>query len=133
LRLEAKYETSKLTTEAGSLLEAVRGQIDTLSLKKMEFEAFELRVRALHSDIGDAEARVAALTAKDRDFSGLMQRIDVASERFEALLASADDLAAKQLALEPLAERLEQVDDLAKKTSWQLESLRESRQDLDTL
>ena len=45
----------------------------------------------------------------------------------------ADDLTKKQLALESLHERLGQVDELAKKTSWQMDSLRQSRTDLDVL
>ena len=92
-----------------------------------------MRLRALHSDVGDAESRMEALTAKDKNLIELTQKIDGMSKRFETLFASADDLTKKQLSLESLNERLGQVDDLAKKTSWQLDSLRQSRQDLDAL
>src|SRR5262249_40841883 len=44
-----------------------------------------------------------------------------------------DDLTKKQLALETLNDRLGQVDELAKKTSWQMDALKQSRQDLDAL
>ena len=49
----------------------------------------------------------------------LGQKVDGLTKRFEALFAQADELTKKQLALETLNERLGQVDDLAKKTSWQ--------------
>src|SRR6185312_11011343 len=63
----------------------------------------------------------------------LSQKVDGLTKRFEALFAQADELTKKQLSLESLHERLGQVDDLAKKTSWQMDSLRQSRQDLDVL
>ena len=74
-----------------------------------------------------------ALAAKDKNLIELTQKVDGLSKRFEALFAQADDLTKKQLALETLHERLGQVDDLAKKTTWQMDSLRQSRQDLDVL
>src|SRR4029079_11815706 len=41
LRQETERETGKLKKEATTLLDAVRGQVDTLALKKKEFEAFD--------------------------------------------------------------------------------------------
>src|SRR5262245_9304379 len=55
LRQEAERETVKLTKEASTLLDSVRGQVDTLGLKKKEFEAFDERVRSLTTSVGDAE------------------------------------------------------------------------------
>src|SRR5206468_10748891 len=43
LRLETEREVGKLKKEAGVLLDAVRGQVDTLGVKKKEFEAFDDR------------------------------------------------------------------------------------------
>src|SRR4051812_47972744 len=61
LRQEAERETTKLTKDAGSLLETVRGQVDTLGVKKKEFEAFDERIRSLNTSVGDAESRMSAL------------------------------------------------------------------------
>ena len=74
-----------------------------------------------------------ALAAKDKNLIALTQKVDGLTKRFETLFAQADDLTKKQLALETLHERLAQVDELAKKTSWQMDSLKQSRQDLDVL
>src|SRR5207247_1439041 len=38
---QAERETTKLTKDASGLLDAVRGQVDTLGVKKKEFEAFD--------------------------------------------------------------------------------------------
>src|SRR5262245_22504148 len=133
LRQEAERETAKLTRDAGTLLETVRAQVDTLGISKKEFEAFDERLRSLNTSVGDAESRMTALAAKDKSLIELSQKVDGLTKRFESLFAQADDLTKKQLSLEALHERLGQVDDLAKKTSWQMDALRQSRQDLEVL
>src|SRR3989442_1367103 len=50
-RQEAERETNKLTKDTGLLLEAVRTQVDTLGVKKKEFEAFDERAPALTSAV----------------------------------------------------------------------------------
>ena len=47
--------------------------------------------------------------------------------------ASAEDLLNKQTALDGLQDSLGQVDELAKRTAWQYESLQQNRQDLASL
>ena len=128
LRQETERETGKLTREAGAVLEAVRAQVDTLGIRKKEFEAFDERLRALQSSVGDAEARMQALAAKDKSLVALSDKTDGLNKRFETLFSQSDELTRKQLSLETLHERLGQVDDLAKKTAWQMDSLRQSRQ-----
>ena len=125
---------AKLKKEATALLDAVRGQVDTLALKKKEFEAFDERLRALHAGVGDAESRMEALAAKDKNLIELTQKVDGLVE------AVRDAVRAGRRADEEAARRSRrctsgsaQVDELAKKTSWQLDSLRQSRQDLDVL
>src|SRR6185295_13229348 len=83
LRQETERETGKLKKEATALLDAVRGQVDTLALKKKEFEAFDERMRSLQSGVGDAESRMEALAAKDKNLIELTQKVDSLSKRFE--------------------------------------------------
>ena len=93
-----------------------RSEVDTLAVKKKEFEAFDERVRALQGSVGDAESRMEALSAKDKNLISLGQKVDGLTKRFDALFAQADDLTKKQLALDTLHEQLGQVDELAKRT-----------------
>ena len=72
-----------------------------------------------------------ALTAKDKNLIALTQKVDGLTKRFDSLFVQCDDLTKKQLALDSLHEQLGQVDDLAKKTVGQMDSLKQSRQDLD--
>src|SRR5438552_217780 len=73
------------------------------------------------------------LGAKDKNLIALTQKVDGLAKRFEALFAQADELTQKQLALDALNGKLGQLDELGKKTSWQMDSLRQSRQDLEVL
>src|SRR5262249_19043554 len=107
--------------------------VETLAVRKKEFEAFDERVHALTSAVGDAETRMEAIAAKDKGVAALSQKVDAISTRFETLFAQADDLTKKQLSLETLHERLAEVDDLAKQTALQMNGLKESRQDLEAL
>lgn len=133
LNQETQRETSKLQKDSTQLLDAVRSEVGTLTMRKKEFEAFEERLRALQGTVADAETRMETLAAKDKHLVALSQKADVLSKHFETLFVQSDELGKKQLALETLHERLGQVDDLAKKTTWQIDSLKQTRQDLDVV
>ena len=133
LWLETEREVARLTKEAGELFEAVRAQADTLGMKQKQFEAFDERLRTLQSGVVDAESRMEGLTAGDAHLTDLTEKVDGLSKRFETLFTQADDLTKKQLALEPLHERLGQAHDIAGEATRQLDSLRQSREDLDAL
>ena len=76
---------------------------------------------------------MGTLSAKEKNLLALDQKVDGINTRIASLIASADDLTRKQTELETLNERLGQVDELAKKTSWQMDALKQSRHDLDAL
>ena len=132
-RQEAERETTRLTKEAGGLLDAVRTQVDLLTVRKKELEAVDARLRALQVSVADAESRMNALGARDKTIVDLAQKTDGLAKRFETLFTQADDLTRKQLALDALHERLAQVDDLVKKTAHQMDAMRQTRQDLEAV
>ena len=76
---------------------------------------------------------MGTLSAKEKNLLALDQKVDGINTRIASLIASADDLTRKQTELETLNERLGRVDELAKKTSWQMDALKQSRHDLDAL
>src|ERR1043166_7366458 len=130
---DVQREVGKQQKESTALLEAVRAEVGTLAIRKREFEAFDERVRGLQASVGDAEARMGTLSAKEKNLLALDQKVDGINKRIEALLASAEDLTRKQTQLEALNERLVQGDELSKRPSWQMDSLKQTRQDLDVL
>ena len=73
------------------------------------------------------------MVVKDRSLSALGQRVDAVSKSLDEMAAGADDLARKQAALDVVAARLAQVDEVSKRVTWQFDSLRQSRQDANLL
>src|SRR5207237_9689609 len=72
-REDAERDRIRLTKEATALLESVRGHVDTLTVKKKEFEAVDERLRTLQASVGDAESRMAELAAEDKNRNDLTQ------------------------------------------------------------
>src|SRR5262249_56277658 len=73
------------------------------------------------------------LAARDRLAASMAQRVDQLSKQMQALNAQAEDLQKKQSTLDTLQESLGQVDELATRTAWQYDNLKQSRQDLDSV
>lgn len=126
-------EVARLDKERGSLTDFVRGYTERLTVERKDFDAFDQRVRTLQGAIAEAEKGMETLSSRERSIAAMSQKVDGIGKQMQELGAQADELQKKQSALESLQEGLAQVDDLAKRTSWQFESLKASRQDLDAL
>ena len=126
-------DLAKLEKDRTSLTDFVRGYIERIAGERKEFEAFDQRVKALQTSIVEAEKGMEGLAARDRLATAVGQRVDQLSKQMQTLNTQADDLVRKQTALDSLQESLGQVDELAKKTAWQYENLKQSRQDLESL
>jgi chromosome segregation ATPase len=128
---DLKRETTRMEKDGSALLDAVRTEVGGLAVRKKELEAFDERLRGLQTGISEAQGRIDTIAAKDKNLVTLTQQIDGLGKRFDTLFAQSDEITKKQLALETLHERLGQVDELAKRTAWQMDAHRQSRQDLD--
>jgi chromosome segregation ATPase len=110
-------EIGRLQKDSASLAASIGTHVERLSVEKKEFKVFDQRLRSLQTAVGDAEARMEALGAKDKTVGQLNQRVDTLAKRFEELFARSDELSKKQATLESLNERLMQVDEIAKRTT----------------
>ena len=133
LHAETEQQAAMLEQRGASLLESMHAQIGTLAVDKKEVEAVDERLRVLDGALGRAEARMGALAGQEKDLAGIAQGIEVVSKRFEDLLAQSDELTRRQLVLDGLHEQLADLDALAKKTSWQMDWLRQGREDMEAL
>ena len=133
LNQEVQRETAKLQKDSSQLLEAVRTEVGTLTISKREFDAFDERVKALQASVTDTEVRVENVAAKDKNLMALSQRVDSLTKHFETLFVQADELTQKQSSLETLHGVFAQVDELSKKAAWQMETMKQSRLDLEVL
>ena len=133
LSQDVQRETTRLQRDSAALLDTLRAEMGALNLRKKEFEAFDERMRALHGSVTDAEARMETVASKEKNIIALTQNVDALAKRFDTLLSQSEELTKRQLALESLNDQLAQLDDLSKKTAWQMETLKLGRQDLDGL
>ena len=133
VRHEFGRDVARFERDGRSLVDTMRGAIETLALERSQFDTFNQRLRALHSAIEHAEARADALESHQRLVGDLSQQATGLKGELQALSEQADELAHKQAGLDALHERLSLVDDLAKQTSLRYDSLRQSRADLETL
>ena len=126
-------DLAKLEKDRGALTEFVRAYTERIAIERKEFDAFDQRVKALQGSVTEAEKGMEALAARERLVASVGQRVDQLSKQLEGLNTQAEELQRKQTALDSLQESLGQVDDLAKKTAWQYDNLKQSRHDLDAL
>ncbi len=133
LQAETGQQAAMLEHHGASLLQSMHAQIGALAVDKKEVEAVNERLRLLDGALARAEERIGALAGQEKDLAGIAVGIDVASQRFEDLLAQSDELTRRQLVLDGLREQLADLDALAKKTSWQMDWLRQGREDMEAL
>src|SRR4029079_17003837 len=104
-------DLAKLEKDRAALTDFVRAYTDKLAIERKEFEAFDQRVKALQSSVGEAEKGMEALAARDRLAASMAQRVDQLSKQMQGLTVNADELQKKQSALDALQESLAQVDE----------------------
>ena len=133
LHAETEQQATMLEKRGASLLESLHAHVGTLAVDKKELEAMNERLRILDGALAGAEARMGALAGQEKGLASVAHRIEVVSTRFEDLLAQSDELTKRQLLLDGLHEQLADLDALAKKTSWQMDWLRQGREDVEAL
>ena len=126
-------ESARFEKDGRALVDGLRASLERVALEKKEFEALDLRLRALQGAVKEAEASMEVLAVKERNLSQLHQKADVLHQSFKGLSVQADELAKKQAGLDMLQGRLAQVEELAKRTALQQETLKQGRQELETL
>ena len=126
-------DVAKLERDRTQLGDFMRRYLERLAAEGKGLDVFDQRVQALQAGLATIEKSVAGLAATDRAVTGLTQKVGGLDKQVHGLLSQADELQKKQAGLDTLQERLAQVDDLSKRTGWQLDTLRESRKDLEVL
>ena len=88
LHAETEQQAATLEKRAGSLLESMHAQLETLAVDKKAVEAVDERLRILDVALGRAEARMDALAEQEKDLAGIARGIEGVSQRFEGLLCA---------------------------------------------
>ena len=132
-RADFAQDVAKLEQDRTQLGDFMRRYLERLAAERKGLDALDQRVQALQAGLTTIEKSVDGLAATDRAVTGLTQKVGGLDKQVHGLISQADELQKKQAGLDILQERLAQVDELSKRAGWQLETLKESRQDLDVL
>jgi chromosome segregation ATPase len=130
---ELAREIARVEKDGQALSESVRGHLDKLSVEKREFEAFDQRLRLLQTAVAEAENRMEALATADTHVTQVKERAEALGKRFQELALQGDELYKQHEAVQALHTRLDQVDELSKRTNSQLVALNQSRRDVEAL
>ena len=131
LRDEFVRETARMEKDGHARVDLMRTFIERLAVEKQGVAAFDERLRALRGSVHDAERRMDALSANERQLESLPPRVDELSGAFQALTRRADELGERQTGLETAQEQLARVQDMASQATAQYESLRQSQAEFD--
>ena len=126
-------ELNKLEQGKDELTDFVRGCFERLTVKQKELDAFDERLKSLHTGLSNSEKSINSLQEPEKDLGALGQRTEGIEKRVAGLMDQAEDLQKKQAELETLRDRLAQVDELTKRTSYQFGAIEKSREDLEGL
>jgi len=124
-------ESERLEAQGQALADSLRATLERLAFDKKEVDAFDDRLKSLARTVGESEARVQGVLARDDELAAMRRESDALAKAFAVLTANADELARKQGALDGLAGRLAEVDGLAKRASAQHESVLQVRKEVE--
>ena len=126
-------ETGRFEREGRALMSILAGSVEKLALHKNDFDAFDRRLNAIQTAIGDAEKSMVSVAAREKDLGAMDRRIETLSLELRLLTTQAAEIGSKQATLDALHARLREVDDLSRRTTSQYNELQKSRFDLDAL
>jgi chromosome segregation ATPase len=132
-RDEFLREAARVEAQGSALAEQLRASVERLSIEKEEIDAFDQRLQAMARAVGDTQASVKGLMAKQDTLASMERKADAVSKAFTAWSAKADELSARHAAVESLAAQLAQVEALGKRTASQHESLLQAQQQIDAM
>ena len=118
---------------ATDLLQAVKTQVDHLTLNRSELDTLSERLAAGQSTLAEIERRLGMVSTSEKTVTELGEQISQLGSRLGDLTTRAQTLEQKQAVLSTLEDRLGELEEAAKRTNWQFESMNERRKELDAL
>ena len=122
-----------LDRERAGLVDFVRSHEDRVAAGRRELDAHQTRVTALQQSVADLERAHQLLAARGPEVDGMRERIDALAVQLAGFDSRAATFGEKMASLEEIHEHLVSVDEMSRRATWQMESLKGARQDLEAL
>ena len=122
-----------MEAQGSALSEQLHANVERLTIEKEEIDAFDQRLQAMARAVGDTQASVKGLMAKQDTLMSMERKADAVSKAFGAWSARADELSGRHAALEALTASLAQVEALGQRTAAQHDSLLQAQKEIDAM
>ncbi|HEU4935433.1 MAG TPA: hypothetical protein VFT39_03200 [Vicinamibacterales bacterium] len=123
----------KLEKDRSALAGFAHAFTERMTVERTALDGFDQRVKGLQGAVADAEKKLEEHAEQDRRREAADARVAHLAKQLEKLNIEATELQRKQTTLESLQTSLVEVDDLAKRTASQYDSLDKGRQQLEGL
>ena len=101
-RDEFLREAARVEAQGSALSEQLHANVERLTIEKEEIDAFDQRLQAMARAVGDTQASVKGLMAKQDTLMSMERKADAVSKAFVAWSAKADELSGRHAQLEAL-------------------------------
>ncbi len=126
-------DLGRLDRDRTVLADFIRTYQEQMEAERRQLDQFDQRVTIVQTSLAALEASANALAARDRSIAAMSQQIDELEARAGVLGSSIAELQEKQAALSNLKAQLVDVEDFARRTTGQFETLRALREELVAL
>ena len=122
-----------LDRDRASLVDFVRGHEDRVAAGRRELDAHQTRVTALQQSVTDLERAHQLLASRGPEVDLMRERVDVLAAQLGEFDSRAVTFGEKMASLEEIHDHLVSVDEMSRRATWQMESLKGARKDLEEL
>ena len=126
-------DLERLDRDRNALIEFVGKYEERLGAERRELEASSARASALEVSLQQIEKAQQSVAEREKHLAAMSERINVLEAQLSSTVERADEAGRKIEIVEVLKQDLLRVDEMARKATWQMESLKSARTDLEEL
>ena len=126
-------DLAQLDRDRAGLVDFVRQHEDRVAAGRRELDAHQSRVTALQQSVTDLERAHGALAARAPEVDSLRERIALLVAEIGEYDSRSSTFGEKMASLEQIHDHLVSVDEMSRRATWQMESLKGARKDLEEL
>lgn len=126
-------DVAALDRQRAGLMEFVKQHDDRVAASRRDLDAQQARVSLLQQSVVEIERAHQALAARVPEVDQLRERVSALAGQITDHDARASEFAEKMASLEEIHDHLVSVDEMSRRATWQMESLKNARLDLEEL
>ena len=123
----------RLDRDRSSLTEFGKKYEERLAGERRALDASQARVAALEGAVARLEQTQAVVGAREQELTAMSDRLSSLASQVETFDARARAVGDKVQALDGVQQDLSRLDEISRRVTWQMESLKTARKDLDEM